>query len=109
MTLEEVKALVHEQAIGNFSARNDHRITLNQALRNPHRISVIARSVRKEHVAEEYLDVWLVGQEEGDDGYKIIMNDDGSRFGLASKGLPVDKYPILVGWYGSLVSAFLSM
>lgn len=57
---------------------------------------------------DQKLNVWLVGQEDPR-GYKIVMRDDGLQFGLASCGFPTDKEPILVGWYGGLISAFLSM
>jgi len=53
--------------------------------------------------------VWVVGQENSSNGYKIIMRDDGEQFGLASVGFPNDKHLILDGWYGSLLSAFLAM
>jgi hypothetical protein len=107
MTLEDVKELVHSQAVGHFSATN-HGISLNQALVSPRRISVTARDVRRGRTKEEHLDVWLVGRERDEDGYKIILRDDG-MFGLASKGFPADQNPILVGWYGGLVSTFLGM
>jgi len=109
MTLEEIKSLVHAQAVGNFSATNDHGITLNQALIDPLRISVIARSVREGRVTDEQLDVWLVGQERNEHGYKIIMREDGLQFGLATRGFPADKDPVLCGWYGGLLAAFLGM
>jgi hypothetical protein len=108
MTPEEVKELVHSQAVGSYAKINDHRISLNQALISPRLISIIAKDVRDGHVSDRLLSAWLVGQE-SDDGYKIVMNEDGSQFGLVSKGFPADKYPILCGWYGGLISAFLAM
>jgi len=107
MTLEEVKELVHSQSVGNFSAIS-HGISLNQALVSPRRISVTAHDVREGRTTDEHLEVWLVAQEGDEDGYKIILRDDG-MFGLASKGFPADTHPILVGWYGSLMSTFLGM
>lgn len=58
---------------------------------------------------DKELSVWLVGQERRDDGYRIIMRDDRLQFGLASTGLPNDESLVLDGWYGDLLSAFLSM
>jgi hypothetical protein len=55
------------------------------------------------------LNAWLVGQEGTADDYKIVMREDGKQFGLASVGFPHDKHLILVGWYSSLLSAFLAM
>jgi hypothetical protein len=72
-------------------------------------ISVIARQFKKGRVKDEYLNVWLVGQETRTDGYKIVLRDDGSQFGLVSRGFPLDRFPILVGWYGDLLTTFLGM
>jgi hypothetical protein len=109
MTVEEIEDLMRLQVGGGFGTNNDHGINLRQALVPPQRISVIARIVQDGRVKDEKLDVWLVGQEPSSDGYRIILRDDGLQFGLASSGFPTDKYPILVGWYGGLMSAFLSM
>ncbi len=108
MTTEEVKALVRIQSAENLNALS-HSIALKDALVAPRLISVIARDVRNGRVKDENLTVWLVGQEKGPDGYKIILRDDGLQFGLASKGFPHDKAPILVGWYGNLLTTFLGM
>jgi len=87
----------------------NHGITLKDALVAPRLISVIARTVRNGGKKDENLTAWLVGQENGTDGYQIILRDDGLQFGLASKGFPHDKAPILVGWYGNLLTTFLGM
>jgi hypothetical protein len=109
MTVEEVRALVRVQSDANLSAVNDQRITLEDALVAPRMISVIARHVNNGRVKDENLTVWLVGQENRPDGYKIVLRDDGSQFGLASVGFPNDTVPILDGWYGSLLTTFLGM
>ena len=109
MTVEEVRALVRLQSADNLTVVNDHRITLEDALVAPRIISVIARNVKNGRVKDENLTVWLVGQENESDGYKIVLRDDASQFGLASSGFPKDKAPILVGWYGDLLTAFLGM
>jgi hypothetical protein len=109
MTVEQVQALVRVQSTGNLTAVNDHRITLEDALVAPQMISVIARQVRKGRVKDESINVWLVGQENRPDGYKIILREDGSQFGLASVGFPHDTSAILVGWYGDLLTTFMGM
>jgi hypothetical protein len=109
MTIDEVQSLVRVQSAENLTDRNDHRITLKQALIPPQRISVIWRNVENGRLKDEILNAWLVGQENLADGYKIIMRDDGKQFGLASCGFPNDKHLVLDGWYGSLLSAFLAM
>jgi hypothetical protein len=109
MTVEEVRALVRIQSTGSLTAVNDHVVTLEDTLVAPRMISVIARQVKNGRVKDEDLNVWLVGQENRTDGYKIILRDDGSQFGLASSGFPHDKVPILVGWYGDLLTTFLGM
>ena len=108
MTIEEVETLVRSESADRLATVN-HGITLKDALVAPRLISVIARDVRKGRATDEKLTVWLVGQEKRPDGYKIILRDDGLRFGLASKGFPHDKDPILVGWYGDLLNTFLGM
>ncbi len=109
MTADQVRELIRVQIADNLTTKNDHRISLEQALVTPQRISVIARQVADGRLKDEALNVWLVGREDSSDGYKIIIRDDGLQFGLASTGFPNDKDPILVGWYGSLLSAFVSM
>jgi hypothetical protein len=109
MTADKVRELIRVQSADNLTTINDHCISLKQALVTPQRISVIARQVADGRLQDQTLNVWLVGWEDSSDGYKIIMRDDGLQFGLASSGFPRDKYPILVGWYGNLLSAFLSM
>jgi hypothetical protein len=74
-----------------------------------HETLVISRTVKNGHLKDTELSVWVVGQENSSDGYKIIMRDDGKQFGLASVGFPHDKHLILVGWYDSLLSSFLAM
>ena len=109
MTADELRALVRVQSSGNLTAVNDHRITLEDALVAPRMISVIARQVKNGRVQDENLTVWLVGQESRTDGYKIVLRGDGSQFGLASNGFPHDKFPVLAGWYGDLLTTFLGM
>jgi hypothetical protein len=109
MTAEEVQDLIGVQSSGNRATANDHRITLGETLVTPRMVSVIARHVKNGWLEDTTLDVWLVGQENRPDGYKIILREDGSQFGLASIGFPNDRFPVLVGWYGSLLSAFLGM
>jgi len=109
MTIEEVQALVHQQSKDSLTTTNNHRIHLEQALIRPQKTLLIHRQVQDGRMKDETLNAWLVGQENSTDGYKIVMREDGSQFGLASSGFPEDKYLILVGWYGSLRSAFLNM
>lgn len=110
MTVEEVQEIVKAQSSSSLALSNDHGISLREALTvRPERISIIARMVNGGRVKDHTLIVWLVGKEGRADGYKIIMREDGIQFGLASSGFPADKYPVLDGWYGDLVSAFMSM
>jgi len=67
------------------------------------------RHVIEGNIEDEVISAWLVGQEDSNGGYKIVMRDDGLQFGLASNGFPSDKHPILCGWYGNLHSAFAAM
>lgn len=108
MTSGEVQSLVREEA-ENLSLTNAHKITLEQAIMRPERISLVSRTVSDGSLKDVVLDAWLVGQEDSADGYKIVMRDDAKQFGLASVGFAADKHLVLVGWYGSLLSAFLAM
>ncbi len=99
MTAEEVRTFIREQVAA------DDDLGLKSWVVPPQRVPVIVRDGTRE---DETLTVWLVG-EKGPDGYKIIMRDDGSEFGLAAAGFPTDAHPVLVGWYGDLKSAFLCM
>lgn len=99
MTAEDVRALVREQTAAN----EGHG--LESLVIAPHRISIIVRGGMN---AEETITAWIVG-EEHPNGYKIIMRDDGSEFGLATAGFQADLHPVLVGWYGDLKSAYQCM
>lgn len=109
MTLEEVKEKIRLHAADGLAITNDHRITLRQTLVTPQKIVVIERTVQKRRLKDRAIKVWLIGQEPTTGGYKIIMKEDGSNFGLASPGFPTDPHPILTGWYGTLMSAFIGM
>lgn len=102
-------ALVRVLSIENMSTVNGHRISLQEALVAPRMISLIARQVKNGRVKDENLTAWFVGQERRPGGYKIVLSEDGSQFGLASNGFPHDKALILVGWYGDLLTTFLGM
>lgn len=109
MTVEEVKNIIRIHVGDDRSCTNDHKISLEQVIVLPQRISVIERTVRRGRAKDQVEDVWLVGQENADDGYRIVMRDGGLQFGLAVKGFSTDKHLFLTGWYGGLKSAFLAM
>jgi hypothetical protein len=109
MTIEEVRELVRTQSADHLEATNDHRIRLKEALVAPQEVSVILRMVKGGRVQDRILNVWMIGQENTGDGYRIVMRGDGLQFGLASTGFPDDKFFVLDGWYGDLLSAFMSM
>jgi len=73
LKIEEVKALVRAQSAENLDAMN-HGITLKDTLVAPRLISVIARTVRNGRKKDENLSAWLVGQENGTDGYLTEPN-----------------------------------
>ena len=107
ITVEQVRALIRVQSAGNLDAVN-HGITLGEALVEPRAIRVIDRVVKNGRMKDLDLDVWLVAQEKGPEGYKIILSEDGSWFGLASSGSTTIRR-FLVGWYGDLLNTFLGM
>lgn len=99
MTVEEERAFIREQVAAL------EPIGLGALAVSPRWDSIIVRDGRN---AEETISAWIVG-EERPDGYKIIMRDDGSEFGLATAGFAADAHPVLVGWYGDLESTFKSI
>jgi hypothetical protein len=109
MTVDEAKELIRLHARDSFATHNHHGIGLGETLVQPQKILVIDRTMKDGQLRDRELNVWLIGQEPSGDGYMIIMREDGSDFGLASPGFPRDPHPILTGWYGNLMSAFLGM
>ena len=109
MTVDNVKKILEVQLRDDPGSMNDHGITLQRALVPPEKITIIVRIVRNGKIKENNEEVWLVGCEPRDGGYRIIMRDDGLQLGLASNGFPHDSFLVFVGWYGSLVSTFLAM
>jgi hypothetical protein len=108
MTVEEVQSLIKAQSEGSFPKK--HHKELKQLLIPPRKIPLMIRNVVDGRVKEQIINVWLVGREGDDDGYSIVMREDGEQFGLASTGFPNDKHLILTGWYGgTLPCAFLNM
>ena len=107
MTVEEVRERIHSQVDGHLSEMK-HGITLKQALIPPKEITLIVRIVLAGRIKESKETVWLVGRESAD-GYKIVMREEVPQFGLASSGFPSDHYPVLVGWYGDLLTTFMAM
>ena len=95
MTVEEVRDLVHSLASNDLKCVNDHRINLQQAIVMPEEISVILRTVRNGRVKDEIQHVWLVGKENADDGYRIVMRENGRQFGF--QRLPC-RYAFDLGW-----------
>ena len=108
MTPEDVRKTVLAQAGDEADRVQNHGIRLRQALVSPKRIPVIVRTVDRGRVVDQEEIVWLVAQENNEEGYRIVMREDG-RFGLASPGFPSDRNLVLVGWYGSLRAAFIGM
>ena len=109
MTTEQARMLVRRETQDHLAIPNDHEITLGSALVEPERITIIVRTVRNGVISDEKETVWLVGRGPDPDGYMILMRDDGMQFGLASRGFPKDKYPILCGLYGDLMTRFMGM
>lgn len=108
MTQKEAAQIVREQ-MARASGVISHSAKLDELLMPPREISVIVRAVRNGDLKDELLRVWLIGAESSADGYSIVMRHDGASFGLASSGFSSDKFMVLIGWYGDLVSAFAGM
>jgi hypothetical protein len=108
MSEEEARQLIQAQVRDALNVTS-HGVSLQQALVPPERISIVDRAVKEGVRIDEVLSVWLVGREGRSDGNQFIMSEDGHQFGLALCGFPVDRHPVLIGWYGDLLSAFTGM
>jgi hypothetical protein len=111
MQPRDVRKLV-EDAIGDdWAVTNHHHVDLRRALVHPRKITVIERNVRNGKLRDRTLTVWLVLVErtEREEGYRIVMKEEGPMFGLASEGLPEDDRLVLCGWYGDFMTTFRSM
>lgn len=109
MTAEEVQEFIRAQTAGKLTTANNHRIALNNALVALRMIAVVERQIKDGRVKDETLNVWLVGKESQPEGYMIVMREDGTQFGLATEGFAGDRFPILSGWYGDLLTTFLGI
>jgi hypothetical protein len=97
MTIERVRAIVREQTV------DIEAVSVEAFAAATVRASVIGRDAAHH---DEILPVWLIGES---GGYKIVLRDDGSMFGLATMGFPTDAHPVLIGSYGDLNSTLQSM
>jgi hypothetical protein len=109
LTPKDVEKLVKDQMGNDGMLLNHHAIRLQEFLVPPRKLAIIVRTVRNGRVKDQIEDVWLIGQEASDEGYRVVMREDRAQFGLASSGFPSDKHLVLVGWYGGLKTTFLAM
>ncbi len=111
MNAVQARKLVESQIGNNWETTNHHGVDLRLALVDPLQITVIERSVRKGQLHDRLLKVWLVLIEmpETRSAYRIVLNDEGTTFGLASEGFPEDKHLVLCGWYGDFMTTFHGM
>lgn len=107
----DVRKLVENEIGDDWTVTNDHHVDLRCALVPPQKITVIERSVRNGKVRDRSLAVWLVLVERSEtvEGYRIVMKEDESVFGLASEGFPDDEHLVLCGWYGDFMTTFRGM
>jgi hypothetical protein len=111
MTAVDIEQVVRDSIGGTWDRTNLHGVDLRKTLVAPRAINLIARTVRGGTVEDEVIDAWLVlveGPDSGE-GYRIVADSTGSKFGLASKGFPEDRHLVLCGWYGDFMSAFEGM
>ncbi|MCC9608725.1 hypothetical protein LOC68_08830 [Blastopirellula sp. JC732] len=110
MDAREVRQLVLQEIDDRWDESNSHAFNLRTALIKPTPTPMIHRLVRNGKIKDAIVDVWIVLKElpEGD-GYLIFYDEDRNQFGLASKGFPEDRYPVISGYYGSFWNAFKGM
>ena len=108
MSPQAVRKLVENEIGYDWAITNHHHVELRRALVQPHRITVIERTVKNGKLQDRSIAVWLVLVErpETEDGYRIVMKEDEPVFGLASEGFPEDRNLVLCRWYGDFMSTF---
>lgn len=111
MNSEDIKRIVEAQIGSAWEATNLHGLNLRKSLVKPERIQLIARQVKNGAPQDEAMEAWLVLIEDPETktGYRIVANDDGSEFGLASEGFKEDKHLVFIGWYGNFLTTFEGM
>jgi hypothetical protein len=111
MKPHEVRKLVENEIGDDWAATNHHNVDLRRALIQPRKITIIERTLRNSRLQDRTLAVWLILVErpESEDGYRIVMKEDGPVFGLASEGFPGDEHLVLCGWYGDFMTTFRGM
>ncbi len=111
MTTAQVRTLIESQIGDDWATTNYHGVDLRHALVSPRTITVVERSVGNGKVHDGLVVVWLILVENtaAGNGYRIVLKDDESLFGLAVEGLPSDQHLVLCGWYGDFLTTFRAM
>jgi hypothetical protein len=111
MKSEDIRKIVEAQIGTAWDTTNLHGVDLRKSLVKPERIQLIARNVKDGELEDKPMEVWIVLIEdpETQTGYRIVANDDGSEFGLASEGFKEDKHPVFIGWYGDFLTTYEAM
>ena len=111
MNSEDIRRIVEAQIGDAWDMKNNCNVDLRKSLLKPEWIRLIARTVKNGERKDEPMDAWvvLIKDPETKMGYRIVANDDGSKFGLATKGFEEDKHLIFIGWYGDFLTTFKGM
>lgn len=70
---------------------------------------IVLRLPPAANLPESLVSGWLIAEQKAPSGYRIVMSEDGARFGLAVPGFRDAPDLMLVGWHGDLASTFAGM
>ena len=101
MDSESIKRIVEVQTKDRLDEPHAHGIYLRKCLLTPALVTLIARTP----TGDKPFRAWLVLAEnpKRQSGYRIVGDEDGSRFGLATDGL------IFLGWRGDFLTTLEGM
>jgi len=110
MKSRDVRKIVVDQIADRWDETNLHGVDLRSSLVTPSRTTMILRLVKNGNIKDSTVDVWTVLRELADgDGYTIFYDDGCDKFGLATKGFPDDRHPVICGYYGDFWNTFQGM
>ena len=101
MDSESIRRIVTAQIEGQLDRPHAHGIDLRKCLVTPTLVTLIDRTPE----GDKPLRGWLVLVENPTQktGYRIVADEEGTQFGLATDGL------IFLGWHGSFVTTLEGM
>ena len=98
---KEIVQMIEKEIGGDWSISNLHQCDLKRCFVRPKRRKMVVFDGTAR-------DMWVVLEENPEtlNGYKVIFDEDGHRFGLAES---YDSTPFVLGFHKSFLAAFRAM